>query len=387
MTDAISVKNLWKQYRLGQSKKLTEALPLWWTGAKPKTFWALKNLNFQIRKGEQVGIIGPNGSGKSTLLKILAGVTFATKGKAEIYGKVASLLELGTGFHADLSGRENIYLYGALLGMKKNYVEQKFADIVNFSGLDKFIDTPVKFYSSGMYVRLAFSVAVQMEPDILLIDEALSVGDAAFQEKSSSYLDALIKTEGKTILVVSHNLTILRKLCQRVLYLDAGELKYDGPVNQTIENYFSSLNFEQPNTRRSIISPHFRIKNVRSAQSGKVLKVNVEIETKKRFKDLLFGISINTLDGIRIVEWRSPLFTVLKPGFFQFSCQLPISNIRGGEYMVAVGARMKKGDNLDYLPKVLKLKLPAKKIEQKTWNQDFGGFLVLPVRWSSLRNV
>ncbi|MFC1623653.1 polysaccharide ABC transporter ATP-binding protein, partial [Patescibacteria group bacterium] len=202
-------------------------------------FWALKDINFDVQKGETIGIIGSNGAGKSTLLKILTGITPPTTGEIKMHGKVASLLEVGTGFHPELSGRENIFLNGAVLGMSKKEIVEKFDDIVEFSGVKKFIDTPVKRYSSGMTVRLGFSVAAHMEPDILLVDEVLAVGDAEFQKKCLGKMDEVTKKAGRTILFVSHNMSAIQKICKRCILLEEGEIKMIGETKDVVNNYLN----------------------------------------------------------------------------------------------------------------------------------------------------
>src|SRR6266478_3141088 len=203
------------------------------------TIWALKNLNLEIQEGELVGIIGRNGAGKSTLLKILSRITKPTKGRVEMKGRVGSLLEVGTGFHPDLTGRENIFLSGAILGMRKAEIERKFDEIVAFSELEKFIETSVKWYSSGMYVRLAFSVAAHLEPEILMMDEVLAVGDAAFQQKCLDKMHE-IRQQGRTILFVSHDMAAITRLCKRVILLEKGKITFDGEPREVVKRYLSS---------------------------------------------------------------------------------------------------------------------------------------------------
>ena len=207
--------------------------------AGKEEFWALKNINFEVQKGEAIGIIGANGAGKSTLLKILTGITPPTTGEITMQGKIASLLEVGTGFHPELTGRENIFLNGAIMGMTKKEISDKFNNIVEFAGVKKFIDTPVKRYSSGMLVRLGFSVAAHMEPDILLVDEVLAVGDAEFQKKCLGKMDEVTKTAGRTILFVSHNLTAIQNLCGRCILLKDGRIEIIGGAKDVIEKYLS----------------------------------------------------------------------------------------------------------------------------------------------------
>lgn len=203
-------------------------------------FWALRNIDLNINKGDIVGIIGHNGAGKSTLLKILTGITPPTEGEIIMHGKVASLLEVGTGFHPELTGRENIFLNGAILGMTKKEIVKKFDEIVTFSGVEKFLDTPVKYYSSGMYVRLAFSVAAHMEPDILLVDEVLAVGDAEFQKKCLGKMEEVTQQEGRTILLVSHNMTAIEQLCQKTILLENGQIRMVGKTEDVIAEYINT---------------------------------------------------------------------------------------------------------------------------------------------------
>jgi lipopolysaccharide transport system ATP-binding protein len=205
-----------------------------------EAIWAVKDISFQIKPGEVVGIIGRNGAGKSTLLKILSGITDPTEGYADLYGRVGSLLEVGTGFHPELTGRENIFLYGAILGMKRAEIDRKLDEIVAFAEVDKFLDTPVKHYSSGMYVRLAFSVAAHLEPEILLVDEVLAVGDLAFQRKCLGKMDDVAQ-EGRTVVFVSHNMGLLQQLCERGIYLQDGTVHTDGTIAQAVDAYLQTL--------------------------------------------------------------------------------------------------------------------------------------------------
>lgn len=205
-----------------------------------ESIWALKDVSIEVKHGEVVGIIGRNGAGKSTLLKILSRITEPTQGYADIYGRVGSLLEVGTGFHPELTGRENLYLNGAILGMRKAEIERKFDEIVAFAEIDKFIDTPVKHYSSGMYVRLAFSVAAHLEPEILLVDEVLAVGDVAFQNKCLGKMDDVAR-QGRTVLFVSHNMGLMQTLCQRGIFLQDGIIRADGQIADVVDAYLRTL--------------------------------------------------------------------------------------------------------------------------------------------------
>ena len=232
-----------------------------------ETIWAIKDISFQIKAGEVVGILGRNGAGKSTLLKILSGITDPTEGYADLYGRIGSLLEVGTGFHPELTGRENIYLYGAILGMKKSEIERKLDEIVAFAEIDKFLDTPVKHYSSGMYVRLAFSVAAHLEPEILLVDEVLAVGDMAFQRKCLGKMDDVAQ-EGRTVVFVSHNMGLLQQLCERGIFIQQGTVHTDGTITEAVDAYLHTL--EQVN------NPDISQRTDRKGQ-GKVRLVGAEV--------------------------------------------------------------------------------------------------------------
>lgn len=237
---AIKVHHLGKKYVIGKQKdgSLRSTLSNVFKSAATKgdDFWAIRDLGFEINRGDIVGIIGKNGAGKSTLLKVLSQITKPTTGRIEINGRVASLLEVGTGFHPELTGRENIYLNGTILGMTRKEVKEKFDDIVAFSGVEKFIDTPVKHYSSGMYVRLAFSVAAHLEPEILIIDEVLAVGDAEFQKKCIGKMSD-VAAEGRTVLFVSHNIAAIKELCTRGIVLNKGQIVFEGNQLDAIDAY------------------------------------------------------------------------------------------------------------------------------------------------------
>lgn len=250
---ALKAEGLAKQYRIGKTGvrhntlrdhlvHQAESLMRWrpGRGATTATFWALKDVSFEVKHGEVLGIIGHNGAGKSTLLKILSRITEPTAGQADIYGRVSSLLEVGTGFHAELSGRENIFLNAAMLGMRRTEVQRKFDEIVEFSGVGRFIDTPVKRYSSGMYVRLAFAVAAHLEPEILIVDEVLAVGDASFQQKCLGKMEEVSRS-GRTVLIVSHNMTLIEGLCERAILLEKGCIAKEGNAQEVVRGYADAL--------------------------------------------------------------------------------------------------------------------------------------------------
>jgi lipopolysaccharide transport system ATP-binding protein len=249
MKPIIRVEHVSKRYRIGAGtpqQTLREALvgmvkaPLRRRGgADGETLWALRDVSFEVEQGEVVGFIGRNGAGKSTLLKILSRITEPTSGRAELYGRIGSLLEVGTGFHPELTGRENVFLNGAIMGMSRAEIARKFDEIVAFSEIERFIDTPVKRYSSGMYLRLAFSVAAHLEPEILILDEVLAVGDASFQHKCLNKMHE-IRRDGRTILFVSHNMQAVTRLCKRIIFLSEGVVADDGPAHQIASTYLSS---------------------------------------------------------------------------------------------------------------------------------------------------
>jgi lipopolysaccharide transport system ATP-binding protein len=256
---AIRVAGLGKQYRLGAQRErystLRDQVRKWASaplrtlllrakrGEKRPPFWALKGVSFEVNRGEVVGVIGRNGAGKSTLLKVLSRITEPTEGEADIYGRVGSLLEVGTGFHPELTGRENVYLNGAILGMRRGEIARKFDEIVSFAEVEKFIDTPVKHYSSGMYTRLAFAVAAHLEPEILVVDEVLAVGDAAFQKKCLGKMGDVAKG-GRTVLFVSHNMAAIRSLCQRCILLNGGRVSHDVPAVDGVRAYMDEMTNE-----------------------------------------------------------------------------------------------------------------------------------------------
>ncbi|MBM4049660.1 MAG: ABC transporter ATP-binding protein, partial [Planctomycetes bacterium] len=284
---AIRVENLGKRYRIGarqnRSESLRDAVADLGAGmvgffrrrgaSEDETLWALRDVSFEVKRGEVMGIIGRNGAGKSTLLKILSRITKPTEGRAEIHGRVGSLLEVGTGFQLELTGRENIYLNGAILGMKKAEIDRKFDEIVAFSEVERFIDTPVKHYSSGMYVRLAFAVAAHLQPEILLIDEVLAVGDMGFQRKCIGKMEK-VAGEGNTVLMVSHNMGTVKSLCSRALLLDAGRMRTFGPVERGIAEYLMASRDGQVSTAERIVREDEHVTGVRQIRVERIRLMN-----------------------------------------------------------------------------------------------------------------
>ncbi|WP_179346228.1 ABC transporter ATP-binding protein [Winogradskyella ursingii] len=325
-TDVIlKVENISKQYRLGLvgTGTLSHDLNRWWSKIRGKEdpylkvgesndrrtkgnseyVWALKDIDFEVQKGEVLGIIGKNGAGKSTLLKILSRVTSPSTGSIKTKGRIASLLEVGTGFHGEMTGRENIYLNGAILGMTKKEITSKIEEIIDFSGCQRYIDTPVKRYSSGMTVRLAFAVAAFLEPDILVVDEVLAVGDAEFQKKAIGKMQDISKSDGRTVLFVSHNMESIQKLCSRCLVLSDGEISFEGNVLDAVNRYLEIFGFSTGSLNFPIIGKGIEITKFQIKDSGENV-VNHLILGQKYF----FEIGILNKDIIKEINIRLQIF-------------------------------------------------------------------------------
>lgn len=374
----ILVENLSKQYRIGAAKYRHDTLrdhlmdglksllrrdarrstPNAQVSASTNTMiWALKDVSFEVKRGEVLGLIGRNGAGKSTLLKILSRITEPTAGRAEIHGRVGSLLEVGTGFDRELTGRENIYLSGAILGMRKAEIDRKFDEIVVFSEVEKFIDTPVKRYSSGMYVRLAFAVAAHMEPEVLLVDEVLAVGDAAFQKKCLGKMDAVTR-EGRTVLFVSHNMAAVSRICARALWIDQGQAKYLASPDEVVSAYLASTSQEAPHVsfrdrlEQAPGSDTIRLLEVGvRAQDGRFMSsldarapftIEVTYEILKRTSNVRVGYRLLTPDGTVVIQSNdmdtSKHDRDRLPGIYVGSCTLPGEFLNFGRYYVSVGS-------------------------------------------------
>ena len=328
--------------------------------AKTEIFWALKDVSFEVKQGEVIGLIGKNGAGKSTLLKILSRITMPTKGFAEIRGRVASLLEVGTGFHSELTGRENIYLNGAILGMKKAEIDRKFDEIVAFSEVEKFIDTPVKRYSSGMYVRLAFAVAAHLEPEILIVDEVLAVGDIAFQMKCLGKMNQVSQT-GRTVLFVSHTMSAVEQLCRKAIVLQQGELAFIGSSQEAIAYYVSSVSRDGEASASHVIDlvdASGRAARCRPLLTklelyttddqpldgvlhiGAPLKARIHFRLEEPVSNLDACLGFNTLVGDRIFTAHS-LFEPNRPrgervGEQVFVCEIPSLTLTPNDYKIKV---------------------------------------------------
>ncbi len=323
-------------------------------------FMALQNISFEVGRGEVLGVIGKNGAGKSTLLKILSRITFPTKGHIEIHGRSSSLLEVGTGFHPELTGRENVYLNGTVLGMKKTEIDRKFDEIVDFSGVEKFLDTPVKRYSSGMNVRLAFAVAAHLEPEILIIDEVLAVGDAEFQAKCLGKMSNVAK-EGRTVLFVSHNMGAITQLCTRALWIEGGTVKDDGLPVDVVTNYLSAgakgvgswvKPSEEGDDERMALFTGARIVSARGDDDfpffhfGERAKVEINYEIKNDVREC--SIYLFLRDSMGNLLWFShdndesfEVGQIRGPGAYCSSCEFPESLLPPGQYFVSIGMKGK----------------------------------------------
>ncbi len=341
-------------------------------------FWALKNLDFDISRGEAVGIIGRNGAGKSTLLKILSRITEPSVGRVTVKGRVASLLEVGTGFHPELSGRDNIFLNGAILGMSRAEIRLKFDEIVEFSGVEKFLDTPVKRYSSGMYVRLAFAVAAHLESEILIVDEVLAVGDAEFQKKCLGKIGEVSKGEGKTVFFVSHNLTAVKQLCNSAIFLENGSLKMQGNVDDVIYRYKNQI--DSPEEFRP-----FKVKEIdvtvskiaiNETNNGKVipnesLKIDIELDAEHDIDKIGIELLLTNedTDGILFAtntKTRKNMDVVIKKGKNKISCIIHNFNLCSGKYWLGFGIDIPMVQFYYYQKEQLKFDVSETLIEQGT---------------------
>lgn len=400
-TTAITVENISKIYRIGVKEQVQDTfagslfaflksplrnyrtyrsyyrfndIDLTNVGANHRDdiIWAVKGVSFEIKEGQVVGLIGGNGAGKSTLLKILAKITDPTAGRAVIRGRVSSLLEVGTGFHPELTGRENVFLNGAVLGMTKKEIKRKFDEIVDFSGVEKFIDTPVKRYSSGMKVRLAFSVAAFMEPEILLVDEVLAVGDAAFQSKCLGKMSD-VSQQGRTIIFVSHNMPAILNLCERVILLQSGAVKMDTDPDNGIKAYFESTATHADN-RELAIAPRLREyqpiiqslqfldpegQPVTTVPSGGALTVRISYRFPGILKDGHFGLNFETLMGVKIFYVHSKIQSGMLPDLAPsgvIECRIPRLPLLPGSYYITPGCGSQR-KQMDYVERCCRLQV------------------------------
>ncbi len=383
----IGIEQLAKRYTLSRRQSggglrhaIQHALesPLRWARSEKQQedeqFWALRDVSCAIAEGEVVGIIGRNGAGKSTLLKILSRITEPTHGCVRIGGRVASLLEVGTGFHPDLTGRENVFFNGALLGMRRAEIRSKFDEIVAFAEVEKFIDTPVKRYSSGMYVRLAFAVAAHLEPEILLVDEVLAVGDAAFQKKCLGKMGEISKGQGRTVLFVSHSIPAIAQLCTRALLLDGGTLKRDGTVDVVIAEYLrgcasdgglmrTEAEFESLRTRKKLFFTSIHLADDKGNFSTELdvrhpFSVKVRYEVPRALKRVELSVRVVTADGRPVLttlrsELAPTALEEVKEGVYDAEIQFPGMFLMPGTYFLNVAAHHPVGEIFDLQENVI----------------------------------
>ena len=412
MTPIVKVESLSKHYELGTRvvgyatlrESLTNAVRTGFNGLprrnnRNESIWALRDVSFTVSPGEVLGIIGQNGAGKSTLLKILSRITEPTTGRAELYGRVGSLLEVGTGFHPELTGRENIYLNGAILGMTRPEIQRKFDEIVAFAELEKFLDTPVKRFSSGMYMRLAFAVAAYLEPEILVVDEVLAVGDAVFQKKCLGRMRD-ISTEGRTVLFVSHNMAAIRSLCSRGILLSGGRKVFDGAANECVDRYLADITkhavneVDLDNVRRSSgVDPALKIRKLRLAsrdgrplvRSGDPLEVELAFSVSELLDEVVLGVNVVSADNVQIMECRSShsygVIDRLQPGDYSITCRIDQNVLSPGLYLMNVGARC-ASKLLDHVPQALTFEVYSDDTVASLWLSDVGGCVRVPSEWT-----
>jgi lipopolysaccharide transport system ATP-binding protein len=368
-TISISISGIGKRYTIGRERRerytaLRDVIARSFASAikkmtfrpeaknRTEEFWALKNVSFTVKQGERLGIIGRNGAGKSTLLKILSRITSPTEGDIVLRGRVASLLEVGTGFHPELTGRENIFLNGAILGMNRLEIKSKFDDIVEFSEISNFLDTPVKRYSSGMYVRLAFAVAAHLEPEILLVDEVLAVGDLSFQNKCMNKMQD-VAGSGRTVIFVSHNMGAIHSLCPRCVLLDKGRLIQDGPTNEVIETYVAKgiqqgpeITIE-PNPEKPACLRRVAVVKSDNVVCGELrydqeFKIVMEFDVLRPLNDCSVWFDIRTLEGTIVfgtadTDLNKALLGWRSPGHYRAEINLPSKWLNTGRYSIVCG--------------------------------------------------
>lgn len=401
---AIKVENLSKQYRLGQvgTGTISHDLNRWWHSIRGKEdpylkigesndrttkgtseyVWALQDINFEVKQGEVLGIIGKNGAGKSTLLKILSKVTSPTTGSIKARGRIASLLEVGTGFHPEMTGRENIFMNGTIMGMNRHEIASKLEEIVEFAGIAKYIDTPVKRYSSGMTVRLGFAIAAHLEPEILIVDEVLAVGDAEFQKKAIGKMQDVSKGEGRTILFVSHDMQSISTLTSEALLLDKGTIKELGPTKSIINTYLQGKQ-DQPlaYTNHKKGKPHIASVSILTSAPnnhhifGEPLEIEIILDTPISLKGASISFQIMNTHDVPIIHlWSfdSERAMCRKPGQYKLRCQIPKSRLYMGHYSLNVYfTGPPGGDKYEILQNICPFKIEMFSLEREfTYQKD-----------------
>jgi len=411
MSSIIQVDKLSKQYKIGgadQGANLRESVAnllklSFLRKAKEETIWALRDVSFSIERGETVGIIGRNGAGKSTLLKILSRITYPTSGETTVDGRVAALLEVGTGFHQELTGRENIYMNGSILGMSKKEVDKKFEEIIEFSGVRQFLDTPIKHYSSGMRLRLGFAVAAHLDPDILIVDEVLAVGDAAFQKKCVSAM-ANLREGARTVLFVSHNLAAVENLCKRCIWIDGGQVRMDGLSRQVVEAYMGSMatgqtassSFDETQNRRGngkiryrrieFLSPDGTAQKV--TRSGDPIVIRFHYFANEPIPQPSFGFRMYTDMGTLVTEtstWHHGIaMPTLEVGEGYLDLQIGCLNLMSAKYSLSLWLTDMTGATVyDNIENGITLEIEKANIYQSGRDLDSrNGLVFFPQRWN-----
>ncbi|WP_213769897.1 ABC transporter ATP-binding protein [Bradyrhizobium sp. dw_78] len=363
-------------------------------GDEIEEFAALSDVNFSVKQGEVLGIIGRNGAGKSTLLKILSRITEPSKGRVILRGRVSSLLEVGTGFHPELTGQENIFLNGAVLGMSRREIRRKFDEIVAFAEVEKFLDTPVKHYSSGMYVRLAFAVAAHLEPEILIVDEVLAVGDAEFQKKCLGKMNEVSRNQGRTVLFVSHNMDAVLKLCTRAVFFESGRVKLEGDVEPVVSHYLSSQSASarlvdlSSKPRPDYIAGGRRVRLVQASPSnsesswslpfGQRLSLDLAVDAESSVNEIEVFVEIYSLRGFEVATWSNTCSGVklpLRPGINTFRIGFPELSLLPGHYFIGISLVGKDGIE-DYINEAIFFEVVSSAEAVKINAQVLGGALV-----------
>lgn len=408
----IKAENISKKYSIGRKQNygsLRESIGEIFSrrqNRSSKEFWALRDINFSINSGEMVGIIGRNGAGKSTLLKILSQITPPTTGKITMRGRVASLLEVGTGFNPELTGRENIFLNGAILGMSQKEIRRKFDEIISFAEINDFLDTPVKRYSSGMYVRLAFAVAAHLEPEILIVDEVLAVGDAVFQKKCLGKMEEVGK-EGRTVIFVSHNISAISELCDRVILLKGGKLMKDGPVSDVVGAYlakdqgnFTSSDLSDPNLRvNSLATSPLKWKSLQLINSSghmvdhirfrEPISLVASFKVSKLVNEVGLSFTIQSALGYPVFNShrnKNKILSTFGPGEYTFTIKIDPNLIAPGLYEIGLGAN--GVSVVDWLPNALQFTISTVGIDPKiNWTSNRVGIVDHPVSWLDIKKI